>query len=368
MFVDLAFPEHEYATRIARLRARMQQRGIDLLLVTNASNIAYLTGYIGESSYVPQLLVVALDADPVMFMREMDVGGCWHTSWLPRNSVFGYPEHLVGDPEGDPYAWIFERVRDRTGARTGAELGEMTSGTAAKFAWQRIEKSELEIQRIREACDIADKAMQRAYECIRPGVRECEAAAEIQAALIRGTPAYGGHGAFAPYMPAASRSGTAHLTWTDHPYQAGTHVNLEIGASRYAYAGAIMRTVSLGAPNDRLRRLHAATMEAHAAAREQLKPGALCEDIATAFSKVVRQHGFEKRSRCGYPIGIHWLEPTASLRVGDRTALRPNMTFHLMLGMWVEPEFGLVYSETVRINETGFESLCNTPFRLEIVE
>ena len=74
--------------------------------------------------------------------------------------------------------------------------------------------------------------------------------------------------------------------------------------------------------------------------------------------------GFKKESRCGYAIGIDWLEPTASLKDGDMTELKPNMTFHLMLGNWIDEDFGYVISETIRVSDSGVEVLTSAPRKL----
>ena len=58
------------------------------------------------------------------------------------------------------------------------------------------------------------------------------------------------------------------------------------------------------------------------------------------------------------------MEPTASLKVGDPTILRPNMTFHLMLGNWMEEDFGYVISETFRVTESGADVLTRSPREL----
>jgi len=122
-----------------------------------------------------------------------------------------------------------------------------------------------------------------------------------------------------------------------------------------------MRTYSIGKPSDRLRRVHDAEVAAMEAALSAVKPGATCGDVAVAFNTTLKKHGLEKESRCGYAIGIDWTEPTASLREDDHTVLQPNMTFHLMLGNWIDEDFGYVISETFRVTETGVETFSALP-------
>lgn len=64
------------------------------------------------------------------------------------------------------------------------------------------------------------------------------------------------------------------------------------------------------------------------------------------------------------PWGLNWAENTASLKLGDPTVLKPDMTFHLMLGNWIDEDFGYVISETFRVTESGAEVLTGSPREL----
>ena len=61
----IPFSRTEYATRIAKTRRAMEERGIDLLIATDPSNMAWLTGYDGWSFYVHQCVTFTLDEDQI---------------------------------------------------------------------------------------------------------------------------------------------------------------------------------------------------------------------------------------------------------------------------------------------------------------
>jgi Xaa-Pro aminopeptidase len=86
------------------------------------------------------------------------------------------------------------------------------------------------------------------------------------------------------------------------------------------------------------------------------------------FHRTIESLGVGKETRCGYPIGIDWVGPTARLQAGDATELRPTMSFHLMLGLmlgnWVDEDFGDVLSETFRVTETGAEVPIKPPRKI----
>ena len=75
-----------------------------------------------------------------------------------------------------------------------------------------------------------------------------------------------------------------------------------------------------------------------------------------------------KESRCSYSIGLSYPpdrgERTVSLRPDDRTVLAPNMTPHFMPALWFE-DWELEISESIRITDTGTETLASWPRELQ---
>jgi Xaa-Pro dipeptidase len=100
---------------------------------------------------------------------------------------------------------------------------------------------------------------------------------------------------------------------------------------------------------------------------DAIKPGVTCEEIELAWRQVIARAGLEKESRIGYSVGLNyppdWGEHTASLRPGDKTVLEPNMTFHMILGMWMD-DWGFECSESLRVTDDGHETFANFPRKL----
>ncbi|MGY4230310.1 ectoine hydrolase [Bradyrhizobium sp. USDA 4503] len=377
------FPRTEYLRRLQAVKAQMVQRDIETLVVTFERNINYLTGYRARSAYVPQALLVSVhQEEPAFIVRQMDLPAAIHMTFLERNKMIGYPEALVGNPEKDGYDAIIDFLRDAGWVKraVGLELGQLPARSAEKFkarlpeakmvdctnvvTWIRIIKSDLEVALMREAAAIADAGIMRAAEVMRPGVHEAEVVAEVLATLARGANGKSGTGIANIYMCSSPRTGTSHITWSDDVLRQGSQINLELGGVRHAYTAAIMRTFSIGKPSDRLRRLHEAELAGLEAALDKVRPGAICSDVAEAFNRTLEKQGFKKESRCGYGIGIDWNEAVTSLKEGDTTVLKPNMTFHLMLGNWIDEDFGYVISETFRVTDSDVEVLTQAPRKL----
>ncbi len=97
------------------------------------------------------------------------------------------------------------------------------------------------------------------------------------------------------------------------------------------------------------------------------RAGNTCEDVANAFFRVLDRHGIVKDNRTGYPIGLSyppdWGERTMSLRRGDKTVLKPGMTFHFMTGLWMD-DWGYETTESIIITDGAPDLFCTLPRRM----
>ncbi|APG93409.1 M24 family metallopeptidase [Sinorhizobium americanum] len=375
-----AFPRSEYLRRLSAVKAEMKRRGVDALVVKSTANITYLSGYTSKTGSTPQALIVdARDEEPSFIACRKDAPAAIHQTFIRRDRIFGYPEALLADPEKDGWDAVIDLILESGLGRKciGIEARLFPTQTLEKFKTRALEakivdvgksvdwikgiKSELEIAYMRESAAITDAGMLRAKEVIRPGVTEADAAAEIIATLIRGANGKAGTDVAGFFLCAAPRTSTCHIRWAEDVFRQGSQVNLCFGGVRHGYVSPLMRTFSIGKPSDQLRRLHDAEVAGLEAALAVIKPGATCSDVAAASNTTLRKYGFEKESRCGYAVGIEWVEPTASIKEGDSTILKPNMTFDLMLGNWIGEDLGCVISETFRVTETGVETFSCLP-------
>ncbi len=384
----LNFSRAEYDLRLARTRRAMEQARIELLIVTDPSNMHWLTGYDGWSFYVHQCVVVPLEGEPVWFGRRQDANGARRTAWLHHDNIVGYPDHYVQSPERHPMDLLSQVIKDRgwEKAAIGVEMDNYWF-TAAAYAslvrhlphavftdshglvnWQRAIKSHAELEFMRRAGRIVAAMHKRILDKVEPGMRKCDLVAEIYDAGIRGVDGFGGdHAAIVPLLPSGAEASAPHLTWDDLPMRAGEGTFFELAGCYKRYHCPLSRTVFLGKPPQHFLEMEKATLEGMEAGLAAAKPGNVCEDVANAFFAVLDRYGLVKDSRTGYSVGLSyppdWGERTMSLRAGDRTELRPGMTFHFMTGLWLETA-GLEITETILITETGVECLSKVPRQL----
>ncbi len=386
---DPRFTPAEYADRLAKTHATMEVRGIDTLIVTDPSNMAWLTGYDGWSFYVHQCVVIGPSGDPVWFGRGQDANGAVRTCWMGDADIVGYPDHYVQSTERHPMDYLAARLRDRgwDRGRIGVEMDNYWFTAAAHRAlathltaelvdatalvnWQRLVKSPQELAYMRRAARLVEAMHARIYDRIAVGLRKCDLVAEIYDAALRYDPerGFGGdYAAIVPLLPSGTDAAAPHLTWDDRPLRAGEGTFFEIAGCYHRYHCPLSRTVFLGRPSPTFLAAESATLEGMEAGLEAARAGNTCEDVAAAFFAVLARHGIAKDNRTGYPIGLSyppdWGERTCSLRPGDRTELRPGMTFHFMTGLWMD-DWGFETTESFVVTDGAPECLASVPRQL----
>ncbi len=381
-----AFETSEYRARMQRVCANMQEAGIDTLVVLSQAHMTYLTGYEGDSDYVPQVTIVhAGDTDPIIILREMDLYCAYPTVYLDESRIECYPEDHIGTPDRSPWDVIGKRVAEIAGSgRIGVEfsssnfsfadhqalvrvLGDRQLLDGSRMVTQaRIKKSPAELAYMRQSAAIVDLALTNGINAIAEGVRQCDVAARITHDLIAGTPEFGGGPSKPVTMPTGPGVAQApHLKWTDAPYRDGDQTDFEVGAFVHRYTCALSRTAIVGQPPARLLQVHDAVMDGFHAAESAIRPGATCGDVHRAFTKAFAPHGVRKESRIGYSIGLEWSDLCFSLQDDDETVLETDFTTHLIIGIW-EREDAYVFSETMHVGETGAQSFSSMPRQLFI--
>jgi ectoine utilization protein EutD len=383
------FERREYEDRIRKTKERMTAQGIDLLLAADPANMNYLTGYDGWSFYTPQVVAVAQNlAEPICIVRGIDANGAKVTTFLKHDNIIGYPDHYVQSSERHPMDYVADMLKERRidKGTIGVEMDAYYYSAAchaalvrnlpnARFVdatllvnWVRSIKSPREIEYMRQAARIMDNVMKVAVEAVAPGVRQCDATARIYHAEVSGTAEFGGdYTALVPMLPTGVGTSTPHLTWNDSTFVNGEATILELAACRHHYHCPQARTVFLGKPPRKLADAAKVVVEGIANSLAAAKPGNTCEMVEAAWRATIAKHGLKKESRIGYSVGLNyppdWGEHTLSLRPGDKTVLKPDMTIHMIPGIW-QDDWGIEISECFRVTDKGAEPFCTTPRQL----
>jgi ectoine hydrolase len=351
----------------------------------------YLTGYDAWSFYYAQCVLVHVNEDePICFLRAQDVGGAYIKTYLKDKNIIKYDEKYIHTWPLHPYQYLVEIIKQRKWERSNIGL-EMDSHyfTALCYEtiktglpnakikdaerlvnWVRVVKSNAEIKLMQSAARITESAMKTAFKSINPGVRQCDAVADIQKALFNGTPEFGGdYPSIGTLLPTGKGTSASHLTATEDKFVLGEATIIEIAGVYKRYHCPMARTVLLGKKNQKKIDTMKATNEALDAGIAATKPGNTADDVAQKFWGVLDKYGIKKDSRTGYSIGIgyppDWGEQTLNISKGDTTVLQRNVTFH-MIAVMQFGDWGVEASESIRVTEKGSELFCKLSRELHI--
>ena len=388
----MIFSQSEFDLRLKKIKSSMNNKGLDLIIITDPSNMNYTTGYDGWSFYVPQGVIISLDHnEPIWFGRMQDSKGAKITTFLKEENILGYPEDLIQSPPQHPYDYLINFLKTKKWdkknigvemdsyyysaechARLLNQFPEATFHDANLLVnWIRLIKSENEIKYMKDASVLVQLGMQKAYDTIKPGIRQSEVAGNIQNTLLSGTDKMGGEYSGLTIILASGISASAsHLTPTDKKFVNNEGTIIELGGVKNRYHCPMSRTVFIGKPDIKTVETMKITNEAFENALKFIRPGNTANDVAVGFWEVLSKYGLEKDSRLGYSIGLgyppDWGEHTMSIRKNDMTVLQPNLTFHMIAGMWMDT-WGLEVSESIQVTDNGYKLFCNFPRSLHLI-
>ena len=379
---DIAFPMSEYERRLALVRAGMQRRELDALLVTTPENITYLTGFESPGHYWWQGMIVPLYGEPTTLSRLLEVGGMDTLSWVEPDCNIAYRDDQepmeelaglltsmgldVGRVGYERNGWFFTAAQmDRLfGLLPDTEWVDC-SGLVEQC---RLIKSDLEIERITMAARTTEAGMRAGIEAVKAGANEDEVAAELMAALIRGGSEWP---SIVPFVASGERGAIGHATWFHRELVPGDSIFLEVAGCRSRYHAPMMRTVMVGEPDQAMVQAFEAVQAAFHAALDAIKPGVVAGDVDQLARQVIAEYGFggNQASRVAYSVGIavppDWGEGhILSMKPGEARTLEPNMTFHLLPWVQLTGTGGMGVTDTIRVTADGAERITNFPREL----
>ncbi len=352
--------------RIGRLREELRRRRLDGLLVTHLPHVRYLTNFSGSNGLClvrPREVFFFTDSRySQQASREVKDAVCEITA---SDLVIAAAKAL---PSGKPLRLGFES--DYLSVHQHGLLKKVVRNGVAVPARGILEslvgvKERGEISALRKAVSISSRVFETILDSVRPGVRECEIAAEISFQHKR---LGAGGDAFEPIVAAGKRSAIPHARPSQNRLRRGDMVILDFGCTVNGYHSDMTRTVVIGKPTPRFRKLYDAVLEARDRAVDHVRPG-----VRTSVLD-----GIARRSLAGQKLEkyfIHSLGHGVGLSIHERPRISSLSTEQLQEGntVTIEPGVyvpgfgGIRIEDIVLVTKRGCSVLCDVPRNLTIV-
>ena len=369
----LAFSAAEFQARLARVRAMMRERGIELLVVDDVESMSWVSGY-GVSDTLWRALAIPDRAAPFMVVRSLDISPARERSWLP--DIVGFK-----DWEDPVEALVSElRRRDLLHKRMGVDYGSHSMSAHRFFRlkallghgledfgpgiWElRWIKSSAELAYLKRAASIADAAMLGAVRAVRVGGTQRDV---IKAAAATYLELGADDGLVGP-LTLGRGWDSLHGHESDRPLAHGDVVHIELVPRVRDYSARIMRPCVVGEPTDDQRALAKILTDVQDRQLAAMQPGALARDIDAIVRDTLVERGLrpDYGNVTGYTLGAY---PATTQRISDFTrTFTPAATWQLEAGMCFHmytSAAGLAFSESVHVTATGVERLTTSERKL----
>ena len=110
----MLFSKQEYQERLKKVKKSMQEKGIDLLISQDTSNMNYLTGYDAWSFYYAQCVIVHINSEePLCFVKAQDAGGAYIKTYLKDENIIVYDEKYIHTWPLHPYDRLVEIIKEK---------------------------------------------------------------------------------------------------------------------------------------------------------------------------------------------------------------------------------------------------------------
>ena len=349
-----------FLQRRNRLRQTLKSQGIAALLITNFTNVTYLTGFTGDDSY----LLVHSGGDVLLSDTRYELQIAEECPGLDAQirataaSLFEMAAKNIAKTGGNKFLGVEANSLTLKQRDSLAEkLPQWTiRGIADSVESLRLIKDKHEIESIRKAV----KAAAKGFEMVRCGLKPQQTEIEIRNDLEYAMRRFGADDkSFDSIVAAGPRAALPHAVPTGKRVEEAELLLFDWGARCDGYVSDLTRIlITVPKPSLKLRKVYEAVLAAQKRAIAVIKPGEIMENIDNVARKSLDAAGFGKLFTHGLGHGIG-LEVHEGKRFcpGSQTVLKPGMVMTVEPGVYIPGWGGVRIEDDVLITKDGCEIL-----------
>ena len=346
------------SVKLNNLRQKFDQDdlGLDAILISSPENRRYMSGFTGSAGW---LLISRDDATLATDFRYVEQAGKqapdfrihrtapglgWFPEWTAEHNV-----KRIGFESDDVTISLhnaFRKAADESETTNHPELIP-TSGIVEQL---RVYKDADELALLAKAIEIADEAIDEVSPRIEPGITEEGVAWELEKAMReRGAEMI----SFDTIVGAGANGALPHHRADDTVIKPNDAIVIDMGAKYEGYCSDLTRTIFVGEPDAKFRRIYDIVLQAQLAAEEQVRAGMTGEEADAIARDIIAEagHGDDFGHSLGHGVGLAVHEfPRLGPRAED--TLEDGMVFTIEPGIYL-PGWGGVRIEDIVVMENG---------------
>ncbi len=342
------------------MREIMQQRRVEGILISKPENQFYVSGFTGREGLVlisPERAIIVTDFR-YSEQAESEAPDFEIVELKTGVSPFVVAADLV--KKLNISNLVIESHHLTVKDFRELKLGEVNIAESHDLIEEmRSKKDQAEIEMIKRAQQITDKAFSHILPFIKPGVKELDLACEIEYYMKKNN----SQGpAFDIIVASGSRSSLPHGQPSKKRLAFGDFITLDFGARYNFYCSDMTRTVFLGKPTNKQKDIYNVVLNAQEIAIDKIRPGLLGRNVDEAARSFIRQKGF---GGCfghglGHGVGIE-VHEFPRLSPKGEAELLPGMVVTVEPGIYIENYGGVRIEDMVIITLEGCHNLTQSP-------
>ena len=353
----------------------LQIQDIDAAFLTSPHTIYYSSGFKSDPHERLLALLAFQDSEPILICPQMEVTDAKNSGWT--FDVIGYT-----DIE-NPWEKITDAIKKRNlmlkkiaiekehmNVERYEHIQHYFSNPICVAAEEKIRelrmiKTEQELVKLREACRLADLAVEIGVHEIAEGKTEIEIIATIEFEMKK----MGYDMSFSTMVLTGKNAASPHGTPGMTKIQRGDFVLFDLGVIYEGYCSDITRTVAYGDVSDEQVQIYETVRKAQEAAIAASKPGISCSVLDLTARNIIKEKGYENYfpHRLGHGLGIS-IHEYPSITETNPLLLQRGMVYTIEPGIYVPSIAGVRIEDDVYITENSCEILTKYPKSIQIVK
>ncbi|MDC3425458.1 Xaa-Pro peptidase family protein [Aquibacillus sp. 3ASR75-11] len=360
-----------YDQRLNKLKNFIEEKEVDLLMITSPVNIFYFTGFYSDpherfmalvlerNKNQPYLFVPLLDfeaAESHSYVREILTVSDSQDPYQVLESKVGRKPTSFGVEKKNMSLYQYERLNQWSPVRDWIDIeGFITS--------QRISKTPEEITKIKKAIDMIEEVMEAGRKKVQVGMLEIDLLAELEYQMRR----VGSDGpSFSTIVLTGKNSSLPHGQPVTTPIENNDFLLIDMGVKTEGYCSDITRTFIVGEASAKQEQMYNTVLESNQKAIESVKINQPLSKVDIAAREWIKRAGYGDyfNNRVGHGMGME-VHEEPSVHEKNADLIKLGMVFTIEPGIYI-PNFGGVRIEDdVYVNEKGeVEVLTTYPKKL----
>lgn len=345
--------------RCQRIREILTKENLDGVLISNAFNMRYLSGFSGDAGYVlitGRESVIFTDSRYTIQAKEesdtftvVELQNSYTElilEWIEKEQI-----NRLGFEGGDVQVSTYLQWKEKFPLEELKDIGE-------RIALLRSIKTEEELKKLEEAERIGDKAFSKILEIIKPGMTELEIAAYLEFFMKQ----YGAEGlSFDTIAASGLNSAKPHAVPGRKVIEKGDFLTMDFGCVYEGYCSDMTRTIVIGRASEKQREVYECVLRAQLAALDFLQAGKTGCEVDKVARDIITKAGYGDNfgHGLGHSVGLY-IHEEPRLSKKEETILAENMVVTVEPGIYIENFGGVRIEDMVVVTNEGCKNLTHS--------